>query len=525
MKKIDYVFNPQRIDVSRKGMISTQHEEATKIGAGILRRGGNAIDAAVGAAFALGVCEPNASGLGGQTMMLVYLAEPHKTFAVDGSSHAPNKAIAEEMVRKRVRRIGYRATTVPSTPAVLEYMLRSYGSIPLKDILQPSIDLARNGYRITKLQHDLQKRELKNWSRGNSANIFLKEGKKAYSTGSLFKQPVLADTLERLARVGIEDFYRGEIADEIVKDMEANDGFIRADDLARIPYPIERKPLSGRFNGLRIFTFPPPGAGRTLIEMFNILSKFKPKDYNTDRVKGLGLLIEVIRRSQLDRRDRPFDPNFYPQVQDRRMLSGEYAELAAKQIRSRLKRKSGGETTHLSVMDSLGNVVSLTQSIERVYGAFVATPSLGFLYNNYLNAFEYEDITNPYYLRPNSVPWASVAPTIVFKGKKPYIAIGSPGSERITSSILQVLLKIFSGYNPLDAVSAPRLHCTYSGNVSLEASRIRRDLLKFLKKRGFTIDIRRPFSFYLGCVQLVLRSGKGFVGVADLRRDGSAEGP
>jgi gamma-glutamyltranspeptidase/glutathione hydrolase len=194
----------------------------------------------------------------------------------------------------------------------------------------------------------------------------------------------------------------------------------------------------------------------------------------------------------------------------------------ARQIVRRLA--AGGETTHLSVMDREGNVVALTQSIERVYGSFSASPGLGFLYNNYMSAFEYEDISHPYYLRPNAVPWASVAPTIVFRGRKPWAAIGSPGSERITPSIFQVLLRLLDS-DPLAAVDAPRLYCSLKGKVSFEASRMRDDIPETLRRYGFEVDERDAYSFYMGCVQLVMRERDEFIGVADPRRDGAAAGP
>jgi gamma-glutamyltranspeptidase/glutathione hydrolase len=175
-------------------------------------------------------------------------------------------------------------------------------------------------------------------------------------------------------------------------------------------------------------------------------------------------------------------------------------------------------------MDRDGNVVALTQSIERVYGSCCAAPELGFLYNDYMSAFEHEDISHPYYLRPNAVPWASVAPTIVFRGRRPWLAIGSPGSERITPSILQVLARLQS-LTPLAAVDAPRLYCSLKGRVSLEASRMRDDLPRALQRHGFEVDRRDSYSFFMGCVQLVLHEKGEFLGVADPRRDGSAAGP
>jgi gamma-glutamyltranspeptidase/glutathione hydrolase len=306
------------------------------------------------------------------------------------------------------------------------------------------------------------------------------------------------------------------------EDMKKGGGFIQKDDLAMIPYPIEREPISCRFGNMYVHTMPPPGAGRTLIEMLNILRKFPVKARNPDTPEGALLLAEIMRRAQLDRRDRPYEPNFYPQVEDRRMISNDYAKLVADQVRSRIQLT--GETTHLSVMDRAGNVVALTQSIERVYGAKVVTPELGFLYNNYMCSFSYEDINNPYYLRPNGVPWASVAPTIVFRSKRPWLAIGSPGSERIVSTITQVLLRL-AYQSPFDAVAAPRIHCSFDGTVSLEAACMRDDIPAALERRNFKIDVREPRSFYLGCIQMVLHENDEFIGVADPRRDGAARGP
>ncbi len=513
---------PQRVSASKEGMVSTAHFRATEVGAKILGQGGNAVDAAVASAFSLGVCEPQASGLGGQTMMLIYLSEEDRLIALDGSSRAPNRALREDFGKQSLRLHGHQASTVPSTPATLGYVLKHYGTMSLADVLAPAIELAEKGYEVTELQRRLQKRELKNFAKGNAGPLFLRNGQRPYSVGHIFRQPILAETMSRLSKRGIEDFYTGQIGEMIHNDMEANDGLIQKDDLAQIPYPIEREPIAGRLGNMMVHTMPPPGAGRTLIEMINLIKKFPVKDRNPDTPQGALLLTEIIRRTQLDRRDRPFEPNFYPQVQDRRMLSNEYAKVVSKQIQSRMSSK--GDTTHLSVMDKNANVVALTQSIERVFGAKVASPELGFLYNNYMSAFEYEDITHPYYLRPNGVPWASVAPTIIFRQKKPWLAIGSPGSDRITSTILQVLIRL-SQQSPFDAVASPRIHCTYEGKVSMEAAYMRDDIPNTLHSRGFEIDIREPMSFYLGCVQMVLFEKNEFIGVADPRRDGAAQGP
>jgi gamma-glutamyltranspeptidase/glutathione hydrolase len=511
----------QRVAASKRGMVATAHFKATEAAQSILAKGGNAIDAAACAAFALGVCEPAASGLGGQTMVLFYNAETRKTIAFDGSSRAPHRVPPGELRKKELLR-GHKATTVPSTPAVLSYILKTYGTMTLSEVMKPAINLAEKGFKITELMHALMQRELEHLKAGTASGFFLKNGR-SYKVGAIFKQPVLAETLKRIAQDGVEDFYQGEIARDIHNDMIKHDGFIRDDDLAQIPWPIERKPLSCRFRGNRVHTFGEPGAGRTLVQMLNVINKFTPEKCNPDTPHGALLISEIIRRANLDRQDRPFDPNFYPQVQGKQMLKEEYAELVTRQIKKRIK-SGRGDTTHLSVMDNKGNVVSLTQSIERVYGSFCASPKLGFLYNNYMSAFEYKDITHPNYLRPAAAPWASVAPTIVFKGRKPWLAIGSPGSERIAPAIMQVLMRL-KNQSPYDAVASPRLHCSIKGKVSLEASRMRDDIPRLLKKYGYSIDPRNPYSFYLGCVQLVMNENKEFIGVADPRRDGSAGGP
>ena len=351
------IHQPQKVAVSRKGMISTAHYGATAAGAEVLADGGNAMDAAVAAAFALGVCEPAASGLGGQTMMLIHDAAERGTFALDGSSRAPNRANSE--IFKDIadeRRRGYRSTTVPSTPAVLEYVSKKYGKLPLARVLEPAIRLAENGYEVSLLQHRLTRRERKFLRAGTAAPFFLRDGRSSYRAGTILRQPVLAETLRRLARRGVKDFYSGETAKLIAQDMTLHGGLIQRDDLAQIPVPIERRPITVRLNGDRIFTMPPPGAGQTLVEMINVYEQL-PGDFSEiETARGAVLFAETIRRAFLDRHDRPFDPNFYSQTSEKRMLSEDYAKLVARQIRKRFL--GHGETTHLSAMDEAGNAVA-----------------------------------------------------------------------------------------------------------------------------------------------------------------------
>jgi gamma-glutamyltranspeptidase/glutathione hydrolase len=502
-------------------MVSTAHHASTEAGRDILESGGNAVDAAVAAAFALGVCEPQASGLGGQTMMMIHKSEDRRTFALDGSSRAPNR-VSLATADRRARSTGYRATTVPSTPSTLAYALEHYGTLPLKQVLEPAIRLADQGFVVTPLLEALTRREAKRLRAGTAGQFFLNNGRR-YRAGTVLRQPVLAQTLRRLAKHGVKDFYTGEIASLIDEDMVAHDGLLRRDDLAQMPRPIERPPLTCRFEGSRVLTCPLPGAGRTLVMMLNAFPNLPARLRRIDSPQGALALAALIRWAFTDRRDRPFDPNYYMQTSDKRMLSTDYARDIARQIAKRIP--SSGDTTHLSVMDRDNNAVALTQSIEKVYGSCSASAGLGFLYNNYLSAYEYENPAHPYFLRPNAVPWASVAPTIAFRGRTPWLVIGSPGSERITSSIFQVLIRLANGYAPMAAVEAPRLHCSLEGKVSLEAERMPEAVTSALESAGYAVDAREAYAFYLGCVQLVIRDAGEFVGVADPRRDGSAAGP
>ena len=518
------------------GMVATAFPDATRVGVEILEKGGNAVDAACAAALALGVCEPQASGLGGQTMMMLYNGK--KVIAVDGSSRAPSLAHVHA-VYKSDRGLGYRACTVPSTPATLSYIQDRYGILKWSQIVEPAIGIAQDGYLLSEMQVSLQHREIKNFRNvesGSGAHYFLNHGE-PYNAGDRFYQPDLARLLEKLADKGIKEFYQGKTAQRIDADMRENGGLLRQDDLALIPWPIERKPLSRRFRRLRVYTMPPPGAGRTLLFALNMINAIPPRMLIKDEFRKIHILAGVFRKALLERADRPFDAEFYPQIPEEVMLRRKFAQDCIRQIAKRVdktilpsiitKDEQRGETTHLSVIDRDGNAVSLTQSIERVYGSKAAAEGLGFLYNNYLMDFEYKMPEHPFYLRPNASPWATVAPSLIFKNDNIWMAVGSPGSERIFSSMAQFLMKILDEKKSLyEAMTAPRIHCSLGGLVSLEADRFSPELVDFLKGKGYRIDIREPFAFYLGAIHAAVKndSDGGFQGVAEIRRDGTAGG-
>jgi gamma-glutamyltranspeptidase/glutathione hydrolase len=520
---------------AKNGIVATAFPDATKAGVHMLKKGGNAVDAACAAALALSVCEPQSSGLGGQTMMLINT--DNKVLAIDGSSRAPSLAHVSA-VYKLDRAYGYRATTVPSTLATLGYVNKHYGNLPWKKVVRPAIQIAKDVYKITPLQHDLQKREKENFdqiSSGSGKKYFLNNGR-PYEPGMIFRQPELAALLNRIAQKGIEEFYTGDIAKQIDVDMRENGGLLRYDDLALIPWPIVRKPLRRQFRSLIIYSMPPPCAGRTLLFTLMMANAISPKYLHRDEINRALLLVEIFRKTLLERSDRPFDPNFYAQVKEKGMLSKKYAHQCITEITQashmhmpirETEDETLGETTHLSVIDKNGMAVSLTQSIEKIYGSKAAAVGLGFLYNNYMLDFEYKHIAHPFYLRPNAVPWATVAPTLIYYNNDIWMAVGSPGSERIFSSITQFLLHVIDEHQPIsEAMIAPRLHCSLGGRVSLEADRFPGKLIDLFKKKGYRVDKRPKFSFYLGAIHAVLKkqTSKGFQGVAEVRRDGTAGG-
>jgi gamma-glutamyltranspeptidase/glutathione hydrolase len=522
--------------VAASGIVSSAFPDATEAGVQMLAQGGNAVDAACAVAFALSVCEPQASGLGGQAVGLVHFGG--RTFALDGSSRVPALGIRAN-IRKRQRRTGYKAATVPSLPAVYGWLHRGRGALPWADILAPAIRLAREGYRITPLQHDLQRRELKTFLRvpsASGARYFLKDGRRPYRAGDLFRQPNLADLLDLIARNGVEAFYTGEVAAQIDADMRANGGLIRADDLARIPWPVERRPLRRRYRNLLIASMPPPGAGRTLLLVMMMLNHLTPRFLSNRTPNRYHFLAETFRKAFLQRQDRPFDPGTYAEMGDKVILQRAFAGRLVSTISEGVDPslpadgppEVSADTTHLSVMDAQGNVASMTQSIELVYGAKAAAAGLGFLYNDYMLALEPDNPAHPYYLRPGAAPWSTATPTIVFREGRPWLALGSPGSERIFSAVSQFLVGVIDGSASIyDAMVEPRFHCSVGGTVSLEDGRFDPQVTEHLHSLGYRIDRREPYSFYLGAIQAVLKrqTGPGFQGVADVRRDGSAAGP
>lgn len=512
--------------VGQHGMVATAFPLATKAGAEMLRRGGNAVDAACASAFALGVCEPQASGLGGESKALVHFNG--ETIAVDGSSRVPALFDAEAAGQGSITE-GYKGTSVPSMVAVIGHLHKRFGRLAWSEILAPAIRIAGEGYAITKLQRDLQIRDLhlfKNVSTFSGSRYFLKAGSVPYDIGEQFVQPDLALLLRAISDKGPEYFYRGEPARRIDEDMRANGGFLRFEDLEKIPQPVERKPLSTYYRKHKIVTMPPPSGGRMLLFTLNVLNRLPPTLLSRRTPETCALLAEVFRTALLANETEMPHPDSYNAEKDP-MLSGIAVDEMMKQIIRATSSDAGGETTHLSTMDEDGNAVGITQSVNSVYGSKAAAEGLGFIYNNYLIDMNRNDPNHPHYLKPDGNSPSYVAPTLVFSDGAPWLLTGSPGSQRIFTTVAQFLSNVMDrNMTIFEAIKEPRMHCTSEGCVNLEAERFHPDVLSYLADRGYKIEKREPWSFYHGAVHAVLRSqtGKGFQGAAEIRRDGTAEG-
>jgi gamma-glutamyltranspeptidase/glutathione hydrolase len=518
---------------SPHGMIATAHYLATGAGVEMLAAGGNAIDAAVAASLALGACEPAGSGLGGMTVALVHLARPGRTFVLAGSSRAPRRASPQGVVgRSRYR--GHHAVAVPTNAAVLGAALSRYGSVGRADVLAPAIRIAEQGFPLTTMQHRLigvYRRPLRKWGAGR---FFLDGEHQPLPTGSWMRQTALADTLRRLSQAGFEDFYHGEIARRIHDDMERHGGFLREDDLREYSEPVEIPPLEGEFGGRRVATFGPPGGGVALLEMCNLFRHFLDGGFDPDSAEGVLVLADTIRRSRADRRRLATRVEAEELGRAEELLDESYARDVASRIRStaakpgaeldRQAAEDAGETSHVCVADREGNWVSLTQSLERSFGAAVLNQELGFLYNGYLRTFKVQNTRHPHFLRPGARARSNATPTLLFEDGRPWAAIGNTGSERLASGIVQVLLRL-RRQTPFQAVLAPRLHCTPEGLVLLEAERFASESVAALAANGYELKRLDAFSFKVGGLQLVVRQGESLCGVAEPRRDGAAGGP
>jgi gamma-glutamyltranspeptidase/glutathione hydrolase len=514
-------------------MVATAYPDASDAAREILEAGGNAVDAAVAAAWALCVCEPSGSGLGGQTTLLLHRPDASPV-VIDGHSHAPARASLKRISPDQQRN-GYRACTVPATPATLAHAQASYGVLPPQRVLEPAIRLAEDGFAISRLLSRQLVSCFASLRATGSHRAFMK-GKRPLRRGETLRQPALATTLRRLAEAGCEDFYHGDLARAIARDMRAHEGLVSRKDLAECALPVEREPVAIDYRGHRVLGVPPPGGGVPFLQALKVIERLAPRDFGASTDAWYETIADVVFAVFAFRERWPIHASeFSPSIRHWLLgdeLVGEMADEVRRTARHASMESGGeppGDTTHLNVADARGNVVALTQSIQSLFGAKVAHRKLGFFYNNYL-------VTCPRHPHPSQLgsrctPRSNVTPALVLSGDAsphggtvPMLAIGAAGSRRILSATLQVLTSVLDrGLSLEAAMAAPRIHALLNGDVWVEESALSERLQRRLEARYRRVRVKSSPSYAMGAVQAIERRADGTVSAAaDPRRDGTA---
>lgn len=504
---------------SKHAMVSTAFPDATNAGVHILARGGNAIDAACAAALCLCVCEPQASGIGGQSIAIMHVNG--RTISVDGSSRAPGLT-QTSLFDVHNSKTGYMATTIPSTISTLGYMQEEYGVLEWLDVLEPAIRVARRGYKITELQHILQRRYADDLIKtGSGAHYFLKDGVVPYDPGDLFVQEDLADTLERIS-ADYTLFYTGMMPARIDSDMRKNGGLLKKADLEKFGGPTLRDCISSTYRDVPIRTVMTPGSGPTLLLSLNVLNMVQSKFLERYNVESLRYMANAMRLSQEYHVQRPIRPDL-DRLDDVHFGPDTARTVHRNVSRNNTRARSNSEdTTHLSVMDDEGNAVGITQSIETVYGSRAAAEGMGFLYNSYISTYDMENKSHPFHLRPGNVPWSSVCPSILFQNDSPWMVVGSPGSSRIFSTMCQFISGVLDGgLSIYDAMERARFYYSPLNQLHLEQDDT---MMYYAQQNKYSVVMRNRYSFYMGAIHAVVLRDGGFEGVAEVRRDGNARG-
>jgi gamma-glutamyltranspeptidase/glutathione hydrolase len=469
------------------GMVVAQEKTAAQIGADILKRGGNAIDAAVATGFAMAVTYPRAGNIGGGGFMVIHSAERHEDVAIDYRETAPAATTSTiflgpdgkpDNAKSRDSALGI---GVPGTPAGLALALEKYGSgkFTLAELIRPAIDLARNGVVIADDSADTLPewhRRLARWP--SSAKIFSRPDGTSLRNGDTLVQADLAATLAAIATQGPRGFYEGPIAGKLAKAIQDAGGLMTADDL-KAYQPVIRAPVRGTYRGYDIVSMPLPSSGGVgLVETLNILEGFPLAELKQGSPASLHLLIEAMKRAYADRAHYLGDPAFVS-APVATLITKDYAAQQRASIdpghatpwtdmASAAQPREGSNTTHFSVVDSFGNAVSNTYTLNFSYGVGLVADGTGVLLNNELDDFTAAPgAANAYGLvgyeanlpGPGKRPLSSMSPTIVLKDGKPVLVTGSPGGSRIISTVLQVIVNVLDYHMDVaDAVAAPRLH-------------------------------------------------------------------
>ncbi len=539
-----------QVGVSDRGMVASAHRLASRAGAEILAKGGNAVDAAVATAFVLSVVEPYASGLGGEGVATIALADGTDV-VVDYKSIAPGHVTEETDIEVNY---GPEGAAVPGVVAGLVHSLNKYGTMALMEVLQPAIDLARNGFPVDKVfyetlsAHGFYENMIDNPEKYNLTTIskrFLNEGLLP-EIGTTIKNPELADALGILAREGPSGFYEGKIADAI---EEATGGWISKEDLARYE-PVERKPVASDYRDFKVISAPPPVGGAIVIEELNILENFNLSNFGSyDHPMVVHLISQATMLGSRDGATFRGDPDFVD-IPLKGLASDEFAIERAKLIdmgKAMEERSfnvpegkpgefepmgepvganSSPSTTQISVVDGGGNAVSMTNTNSYFWGSQLFIEEYGFVLNNEIHNF-----TAPAYRTLNTIapykrPRTVVAPTIVrrHKDNSVYLVVGTPGAGRIPTTIVETIVNVVDFNMPLtEAIKSPK----FTSRMWYEKLRMEggypESTLEALKDMGHKIRLYPELDLYFGGVNAVhVTENNMLIGVGSYRRDGAA---
>ncbi len=538
---------------AKHGMVVSSHLLASKAGVQILQSGGNAVDAAIATGFALAVTLPSAGNLGGGGFMIVHTADGRIT-AFDFREKAPAAAHAKMYLNEAgvydepINHEGYLAIGVPGTVAGFFLAHERFGSKAMKELLAPAVKLAEQGFPVSwGLHQDFQALKEEFIKYPASAQVFLKNGREVYEPGEIWKQPDLAKTLRRIQARGRAEFYQGETARLIAAAMRRHGGLITAEDLAAYEAK-ERAPIHGTYRGCDVYSMCPPSSGGVvLVEMLNILEGFDLRAAGFGSAQHLHLLAEAMRRAYADRARHLGDPDFNPNLPVAKLISKEYAAALRAQINlTRASRSDperfneayeSAETTHYSVVDAAGNAVVVTYTLEDSYGSKIVAEGTGFLLNNEMGDFNPQpgrtDSTGligtpPNLIAPGKRMLSSMTPTIIARGGKPFLLIGSPGGRTIINTVLQVISNVIDFEMDIsEAIAAPRVHHQWLPDVlRVEEFGISKDTQRLLESYGHRVVISRSSRSQGSAMGILVDPTTGLrLGAADPRAsDGAAIG-
>lgn len=524
----------------KNGVVAAANPEASKIGVEVMKKGGNAVDAAVATAFAISVFEPNASGIGGGGFMLIRMAKTGKTVVIDYREKAPAKATPDMFVLDENGKVvndeitvGGKASGVPGTVAGLLTALEKYGTMKRADVMAPAIKHAGEGIIVSKnLEGIIQDNYEKLVKFDAASEVYLKDGL-PYEAGDRLVNKDLAVTLTKISKEGKKAFYEGEIAKKIADEVQKQGGLMTVEDLKN--YTIEeREPVVGKYRDYTIISCPPASSGGThIVQLLNMVENYDLKAMGDNTPESWHIWAESMKQAFADRAEYMGD-TAYVKVPLKGLTSKEYAKEVVKKIDLEKAGKDikigdpskyeSGSTTHFSVMDKDGNMVAVTQTINYFFGSGVVVPGTGIMMNNEMDDFvPQKNMKNS--IEGGKRPLSSMSPTLVLDPKnRPLMTIGSPGATRIIPAVALTISNVIDhGMTLQEAINAPRIAQFQSGKLNAEG-RMSFESYNKLQEMGHEINMRGTYDNYFGGVQGIMMDydTKTLQGGADPRRDGQA---